>query len=213
MKSRIGELLQLNTGHIIFVSNELSKNNWLDEFKKNQSIKKVYSVTDDNFNYMGQVAHIDKTFSYEKFCNKIVSKLNPISKNKLKGDFEEILECGFENEHNKVLRRVFFTNDIRSFTFNNCNVVVTPYYDGICLVSLMVDEIKRNSGIGTEIINKLYDISEELNIPIYLNPYPAGKSYEPTKEKELVTKLRNWYKKIGFAPIDSENHIWNNFEN
>ena len=212
MKSKVGSIAKLKTGDILYFQTELPKRMWIDEYLSNPAIKKVYGVISMGSDGSGsQLAHIDKTKSYEKFCSEIVSKMKPITYTKSKGDFEEILECAYENKENKVYRRFYLCDDIREYTFNNCILVVSPYYDGLCVASITTDTIFRNKGIGTDIMNKLYDISEELSIPIYLNPYPAGASYEPTEEKNLVNQLKNWYSKIGFAPIKENHYLWNNF--
>lgn len=213
MKSKVGATIKIKTGDILYFQTELPKRLWIDEYANNNAIKKVYGVTSIGGNGSGsQLAHIDTTKAFQKFCSEIVSKMKPISNSKHKSDFEEILQCGFENEENKVYRRFYLCDDVRQYTFNNCKIIVTPYLDGLCLSSIIVDEYMKGNGIGTDIMNKLYDISEELSIPIYLNPYPAGERYEPIREKELVMKLRDWYSKIGFAPINEGSHIWNNFE-
>ena len=213
MKSKVGALMQVKTGDVLYFQTELPKRIWIDEYKNNSAIKKVYGVTSNGGNGSGsQLAHIDTTKPFQKFCSEIVSKMKPINNFKRKADFEEILQCGFENKENKVYRRFYLCDDIRQYEFNNSKIIVAPYLDGLCLCSIIVDDFMKGNGIGTDIMNKLYDISEELSIPIYINPYPAGAKYEAIEEKNLVTKLRNWYSKIGFAPINEGNHIWNNFE-
>lgn len=213
MKSKVGQSMLVMGTHRLFVAAELPKKNWINEYIANSAIKKVYGVFDINTEqYSGQLAHIDISYSYTKFCDKIVSKLNPKSKYTQKGDFQEIIECAYENKENLAYRKFYLTEAISEYKLDNCSIVIVPYNDGVCLCSIIVDESNRNKGVGTDIMNKLYDISEELSIPIYLNPYPAGKSYEPTKEFELVNKLKMWYDKIGFAPISDGSHIWSNFE-
>jgi Mrp family chromosome partitioning ATPase len=54
-------------------------------------------------------------------------------------------------------------------------------------------------------------LSEEMNIPIYLIPYPDDNF--PTKdEKKLVDRLKNYYTRIGFGPVSEDSLVWNNFE-
>jgi hypothetical protein len=213
MKSIVGNIVHLKTGHKLYAICEIPKKDWASEFVQNSAVKKVYGVIEPSGDGSGsQLPHIDTTKKYEKFCSEILNKMKPKNKTKGKGDFEEILECGFENNENRVYRKLYLTNDIREYIFENCKIVVAPYFDGICLSSIIVDTEYRNNNIGTAIMNKLYDISEELSIPIYLNPYPAGEKYEPIEEKNLVDKLKKWYTEIGFAPIKESYHIWNNFE-
>jgi GNAT superfamily N-acetyltransferase len=213
MKSKVGQLLQVKTGHQLYVLCEIPKKDWANEFVENSAVKKVYGVMEPSGDGSGsQLPHIDTTKKYERFCSEIVSRMKPDTKLKTKGDFEEIVKCSFESNDNKVYRKFYLTDDIRKYTFQNCEIAIAPYYDGITLSSIIVNDDYRNKGIGTDVMNKLYDISEELSIPIYLNPFPAGTKYEPTEEKSLVNKLREWYSKIGFAPIKENHYLWNNFE-
>jgi len=213
MKSKVGQLLEVKTGHQLYVLCEIPKKDWANEYIENAAVKKVYGVMEPSGDGSGsQLPHLDTTKRFEKFCNEIVSIMKPETKIKSKGDFEEIVECSFESNDNRVYRKLYITNDIREYTFQNCKISIAPYFDGITLSSIIVDNDYRNNGIGTKIMNELYDISEELSIPIYLNPFPAGDYYEPTEEKNLVNKLKDWYSKIGFAPIKENHYIWNNFE-
>ena len=79
------------------------------------------------------------------------------------------------------------------------------------LVDITVNKSERNKGLGTEVINKIYDISEDSNIPIYLIPYPA-EEFKSEKEPELIKRLKNWYEEIGFGPVSDGSKIWCNFE-
>lgn len=213
MKTKVGKSLVFMDMYRFFVAAELPKKIWIEDYSSNSAVKKVYGIYNiETDEYSGQLPHIDKTYSYTKFCNQIVSKLNPKSKYSQEGDFQEIVECAYENEENLVYRKFYITEALTEYKFNNCKIAIVPYNDGICLCSIVVDDDNRNKGIGTKIMNELYDISEELSIPIYINPYPAGKQFQPNKELELVTKLKKWYSKIGFGPVIENSLVWSNFE-
>jgi GNAT superfamily N-acetyltransferase len=79
------------------------------------------------------------------------------------------------------------------------------------LIHIDVDKSERNKGTGTFVMNRLYDISEDINVPIYLIPYPAG-HFNSKTEKDVVTILKNWYEKLGFGPVSDGSKVWCNFE-
>ena len=76
-----------------------------------------------------------------------------------------------------------------------------PYRDGVMIHSIMVDEDKRGNGIGTEILNKLYDCSEEMGIPLYLIPIA------PNTDNQ--SRLESWYESQGFGEV--KYNIWSNY--
>ena len=86
-----------------------------------------------------------------------------------------------------------------------------PYHDGIMVQAIVVNEDKRGSGIGTMVMNKLYDLSEEMEIPLYLVPFPAGQN-DASKIYQTVERLEKWYDGIGFGPADGHPTVWTNFE-
>ena len=75
------------------------------------------------------------------------------------------------------------------------------YRDGVMIHSIMVDEDKRGNGIGTEILNKLYDCSEEMGIPLYLIPIA------PNTDNQ--SRLESWYESQGFGEV--KYNIWSNY--
>ena len=96
---------------------------------------------------------------------------------------------------------------------NDWHLYLHPYHDGVMIYSINVNEDKRGNGIGTEVLNKLYDLSENLSIPLYLIPYPDYEFLDKfDKEKELVDRLKNYYTRVGFGPVSKNSLVWNNFE-
>ena len=64
-----------------------------------------------------------------------------------------------------------------------------------------------------EVLNKLYDLSENLSIPLYLIPYPDYEFLDKVhKEKELVDRLKNYYSRLEFGPVSEGSLVWSNFE-
>ena len=81
------------------------------------------------------------------------------------------------------------------------------------IYTINVNEDKRGNGIGTKLLDKLYDISEQLIVPLYLIPYPDYEFLDKKdKEKELVDRLKNYYTRLGFGPVKEDSLVWCNFE-
>jgi GNAT superfamily N-acetyltransferase len=95
----------------------------------------------------------------------------------------------------------------------NAKLMFTTYDDGIMLHGINVNPEYRNKGIGSKIMNDLYDISEEMNIELYLQPYPDD-NFEggANEEKQLVTRLQKYYTRLGFGPTSKNPMIWSNME-
>jgi len=85
-----------------------------------------------------------------------------------------------------------------------------PYHDGIMIQAIIIDEDKRGQGIGSKVMNKLYDLSDELEVPLYLIPYPAEK-FEPSQVFQRVERLEKWYSSLDFGPVDGHPTIWSNY--
>ena len=85
-----------------------------------------------------------------------------------------------------------------------------PYHDGVMVQAIVVDDSKRGQGIGTDVMNKLYDLSADLGVPLYLVPFPAGKN-DASKIHESVERLQKWYSGLDFGPVDGHPTIWSNY--
>lgn len=101
---------------------------------------------------------------------------------------------------------------------NICNIktkdfelTLNPYNGGVMIQGLIVNQNKRGKGIGTMVINKLYELSEKLDTPLYLTPYPD----ELCTDRDLlwvkINQLRNWYESLGFGPVFNNDWIWSNY--
>ena len=86
-----------------------------------------------------------------------------------------------------------------------------PWNDGVMLYSINIKEDMRGKGIGTQVMNFLFDISEQTNCPIYLVPFPDD-NHEPTEMISKINKLKSWYSKLDFGPVDETNVVWCNFD-
>ena len=151
---------------------------------------------------------------FSEFINKIKIKSNPIKHTRYEGDFDEMIEYGYESKDGKVLRIKHETNNLHVFIYNEYQIALVPWNDGIMLIDIKVKD--KNKGIGTRVMNELYDISELLNTPIYLIPYPS-ENFDANKEKEVISRVENWYKRLGFdiAVTSSQSFqpkVWCNME-
>jgi len=96
---------------------------------------------------------------------------------------------------------------------DKAKVMLIPYNDGIELLQINVHPEHRNKGIGTKIINDLYDISEEMNVELYLHPYPDDNFTGGGKEEiKRINRLRKYYERLGFGPIKDNPKKYSNME-
>lgn len=78
----------------------------------------------------------------------------------------------------------------------------TPYKPNepiITLHGLVIDEDKRAQGIGTELLNKVKQVSKDTGLPIELFAVPIRNS------TMTMEQLIEWYKRRGFELIDNDN--------
>jgi len=85
-----------------------------------------------------------------------------------------------------------------------------PWEDGVMIERLNVSKNKRGTGIGTKVMNLLYDISEEIDCPLYLIPFPDD-NFKTSELFNEVNRLKDWYSKLDFGPIDEKGVIWSNY--
>ena len=132
------------------------------------------------------------------------SKLNPADTN-----FETYTIPLFWDVDGTMSNHYIPTDYIRA-TGDGFDLHLFPYHDGIMIQAIIIDEDKRGSGIGTEVMNKLYDLSDELEVPLYLVPYPA-ETFEPSEVFQRVERLEKWYSGLDFGPVDGHPTIWSNY--
>jgi GNAT superfamily N-acetyltransferase len=111
------------------------------------------------------------------------------------------------------------TNDYLNYASDNLicfkneefKLEIFPYHDGIMIHSLIVNDNKRGNGIGSQVMNTLYDISEDMGIPLYIIPFPAVERFDQSKIFDIIEPLKRWYSNIGFGPVDGHPTIWSNY--
>jgi hypothetical protein len=205
----------------IFVEHEVKKDRWNSDWSLNKAISKVYGGTFFIKNYADvkwngiqhmKLPFVKSTIQYKKFKNLFLQKFTPNQCTDFGGCFDEVVKYGYEIDkvgHPAIT--VVVCEEILNCDFGDYQLAFCPYNDGVMLIDITIDKDKRNKGFGTEIMNMIYDISEDNNIPLYLIPYPA-EQFKSKKEKSLVDKLQKWYSKIGFGPLNNTSHIWCNME-
>lgn len=176
-------------------------------YLKDKAVKEVLLINKNGGGYF-KVGKSHPTTEFLNYLNTLQSKHNVEIISDGAGGCDIIGEYGFEGNNNSVWRDKKLHKRIVTLLLNGVQITLVPYYDGVKIASIVVNENERGNGKGTEVMNLLYDISEELEIPLYVNPYPAS-DYEPSKEKEVVTKLINWYEDLGFGNVWDK--IWCNF--
>jgi hypothetical protein len=200
---------------------KFDKKRWDSKFLSNKAVGAVYGATLHKTNYADStfngdiktvVPFLSCTREYANFINLFLRKFKPNSYTDYPGYFDAIVNYGYEigkTGHPELIP--YGTEEIFMAYFDDYEIAFTPYNDGIMLADITVTTSERGKGIATDVMNKIYDISEDNNIPIYLIPYPA-EEFKSEKESELVNRLKNWYEKIGFGPISEGSKVWCNFE-
>lgn len=190
------------------------KKDWIKEFKHNTAISDVlWGVGKvDGKEILTWVGLTPSTKPFADFMNAIQKTIFTdgfiVKEN---WNYEQIVEYAHQNSEYKVKKIALYASDFVFGKYNWGRIMFVPYADGVMLYGINVEEELRGKGIGTDIINKLYDISEEMNIPIYLIPYPDDNF--PTKdEKDLVDRLKAYYERLGFGPVSDDSLVWSNFE-
>jgi GNAT superfamily N-acetyltransferase len=190
------------------------KKDWIKEFKDNTAISDViWGVQDiDGKKSIGWVGLTPSTKPFSDFMNEAQKEvfINDIM---LVQNFhyDEIVQYAHQNTEYKVKKVSLYASNFIAAYEEYGKLLFAPYADGVMLYGINIKPELRGKGIGTNIINKLYDISEQMNIPIYLIPYPDDNF--PTKnEKKLIDRLKKYYSRLEFGPVSENSLVWSNME-
>ena len=190
------------------------KKQWELPFLLNKAVKDVVWGAINNLEkpIMGWVGITPSTKQFSDFVNKAQESIftNGIM-NVPNWEYDEIVEYAHQRPDYKVTKVALYTSDFVVANEDYGKVYLVPYSDGVMLYGINIKPELRGKGIGTDVINKMYDLSEELNIPIYLIPYPDD-NFPTTDEKKLVDRLKSYYERIGFGPVNDNSIVWSNFE-
>lgn len=115
-----------------------------------------------------------------------------------------------ENPYDKQFNIKIWTDLAVKVYHKDYELILVPYNNGVMIHSIKVNPNKRGKRIGTKLMNKLYDCSEKLDIPLFLTPYP-DEIIEKDTLWDRIHKLRNWYSTIGFGGIFGSDWIWSNY--
>jgi N-acetylglutamate synthase-like GNAT family acetyltransferase len=186
---------------------------WVDEYKCNSAIKEVIWKSTE-YQGEGWVAVSKSTMNFNRFLEKVKISIKHTSFDVYRNMVtDQLIQYAHQN---KEYRTYKVRNEVDKFiviTSEDWHLHLYPYHDGVMIYTINVNEDKRGNGIGTELLNKLYDISENLNVPLYLIPYPDYEFLDKTDmEKELINKLKNYYNRIGFGPVSEDSLVYCNFE-
>ena len=207
----VGYVLPHKLGETKIISEIKHKLYWDKSFLTNKAISKVYAGLFNDSQPI-KVPSMKVTNQFTRFKKEFFNKFTPNTCTDNGGSFDEIVDYGYEiDTPGAPTIRLNATEQLIDCNFGDYELAFVPYNDGVMLIHIDVDKSERNKGTGTFVMNRLYDISEELNIPIYLTPYPS-EQFTPEREKDLVNRLENWYDKLGFGPVSEGSKIWSNFE-
>ena len=190
------------------------KKDWIQQFKDNTAISDViWGVAKiDGKEILSWVGLTPSTKPFSDFVNEAQKEVFTNGIRVVPNfHYDEIVQYAHQNTEYKVKKISLYASDFIGVEEEYGKVMLVPYADGVMLYGININPELRGKGIGTNIMNKLYDISEQMNIPIYLIPYPDDNF--PTKdEKQLVDRLKTYYERLGFGPVKEDSLVWCNFE-
>jgi GNAT superfamily N-acetyltransferase len=190
------------------------KKDWIQQFKDNTAISDViWGVQKiDGKELIGWVGLTPSTKPFSDFVNEAQKEIFTNGVRVVPNfHYDQIVQYAHQNTEYKVKKISLYASDFIGIEEEYGKVMFVPYADGVMLYGININAELRGKGIGTNIMNKLYDISEQMNIPIYLIPYPDDNF--PTKdEKQLVDRLKTYYERLGFGPVSEHSLVWCNFE-
>jgi GNAT superfamily N-acetyltransferase len=190
------------------------KKDWIKQFKDNTAISDVIwgNAHIEGKEILSWVGLTPSTKPFSDFINEACKRIFTNGVNVVPNwYYDEIVQYAHQNSEYKVKKIALYTSDFIDATESYGRVMFVPYADGVMLYGINIKPELRGKGIGTDIINKLYDISEELNIPIYLIPYPDD-NFSTKDEEILVDRLKNYYSRLEFGPVSEGSLVWSNFE-
>jgi hypothetical protein len=223
---KLGSIYKTKEGHKLELVQELSKDVWAEEFITNKSISKVYGVEINSYD-KGQCAFHKAKKAFNRYIDELKDRsfidvqLEEFSITE--GHFDEMKQYAYENEYGQVGRRIHFTDSVCKMTWrweaetyfihgqrlipSTIETCIVPWHDGVMLQSMIVNKESRNKGVGWAFFDEfIHSVSYDLNIPLYLTPYPA-EDFNPKSEKSLVKRLTKYYSNWDFQPVNNVN--WN----
>ena len=188
----------------------LPKKEWPPEAILNSAIVKC--VMDNDKGYPVYLALTD-----DKYVNALSKFLSKVQDNDIHFglvnaavNYEQIIFVP-EDTSERMLKLPIF-GDVVQIKNDDFNLILVPYGKGIMIHGINVNPKLRNKGLGSKLINILYDVSEELDIPLFLTPYPDDDNVPKNQIWNVIHRLRNYYDRLGFGPLKGMQLLWSNYE-
>jgi len=192
------------------VKNTLPKKEWPPEALLNSAISKC--IWDKDKGYYVYLALTD-----EKYVNALSQFLSKLQDNDIQFEianvavnYEQIIYVP-EDTNERMLKLPLF-GDVVHIKSDDFSLILVPYGKGIMIHGINVNPKLRNKGLGSKIINILYDTSEELDIPLFLTPYPDDDNIPKSEIWNVIIRLRRYYRRLGFGPLKGMQLLWSNYE-
>ncbi len=186
------------------------KKEWPAEAVLNSAIEKC--VMDNDKGHPVYVA-----LTNDKYANGVTNFLNKLNDIDIHFglvnaavNYEQIIFVP-ENINDRMLKLPLF-GDVIQIKNDDFSLILVPYGKGIMIHGINVNTKLRNKGLGSKIINLLYDTSEELDIPLFLTPYPDDDNVPKSEIWNVINRLRNYYERLGFGPLAKMPLLWSNYE-
>ena len=193
------------------VKDVVPKKEWPPEALLNSAISKCVMDKDKGH-------YVYLTLSDEKYANAATKFLNKLYDNDIEFgvasaalNYDQIIYVPENTESDKMYKLPLF-GDVVQIKNDDFTLLLAPYAKGIMIHGINVNPKLRNKGLGSKILNLLYDISEELNIPLFLTPYPDDNDIPKNKIWGVINRLRNYYERLGFGPLKGMPLLWSNYE-
>jgi GNAT superfamily N-acetyltransferase len=193
------------------VKNTLPKKEWPPEALLNSAISKC--VWDNDKGH-----YVFLTLSDEKYSAAITNFINKLQDNDIEAgsayvavNYTQIIYVP-EDTKTDMMGKLPLFGDIIQIKNDDFQLFLLPYAKGIMIHGINVNPKLRNKGLGSKLLNLLYDTSEELDIPLFLTPYPDDDNVPKNKIWDVINRLRNYYERLGFGPLVKMPLLWSNYE-
>ena len=193
------------------VKNTLPKDKWEPEALLNSAVQKcVFDKDKGHYVYV--------TLSNEKYSKSITHFLDKLQDDNIRFsirnaaiNYEQIIYVPQTPESGMMAKLPLF-GDIIQIKNDDFQMLFAPYGKGIMIYGINVNKKLRNKGLGSKLLNLLYDTSEELDIPLFLTPYPDDNDVPKNEIWNVINRLRNYYERLGFGPLVKMPLLWSNYE-
>jgi GNAT superfamily N-acetyltransferase len=117
---------------------------------------------------------------------------------------EEVLGITFELKYGPISTGVLYNGHYRmkseltkvhSVNTSNYRLLFIPGTNE-CVELYIIEVFKRGNGFGTELMNKILDVCDELGVTLRL--VPSDFSSDENSPKNYLQSIRNWYISFGF---------------